>query len=153
LHLPSGRFEIPLLIQDRMLDADGSLVYPVQPPGDPEVPPIWIPEFFGDTVLVNGKVWPFLEVEARKYRFRIVHGSNARFSLLTLLEARSDGTPTGDSGPAFIQIGTDGGFLPGPVLLNTLTIGPAERADVLLDFSGAKGKFFLLTNEARAPFP
>src|SRR5262249_10823279 len=62
LNLPSGPYEILLMIQDRSLNADGTLFYPVQPPGDPEVPPVWVPEFFGDTVLVNGKVWPFLEV-------------------------------------------------------------------------------------------
>src|SRR5262249_36435019 len=61
LTLPSGPYEIPLLIQDRSFNADGSLFYPVQDPGDPEVPPVWVPEFFGDTVLVNGQLWPFLQ--------------------------------------------------------------------------------------------
>jgi spore coat protein A len=118
LNLPSGAFEIPLVIQDRLFNPDGSLLYPVVDKGgdpDPRVPPIWIPEFFGDTVLVNGNVWPFLEVEPRKYRFRILNASNARFYRLTLNEA---GGPrngsTGRSGPSFIQIGTDGGFLPAP---------------------------------------
>ena len=83
------------MIQDRSFNPDGSLLYPVQDldePGDPDprVPPVWIPEFFGDTVLVNGKVWPFLEVEPRKYRFRILNGSNARVYRMKLQEA--DGT-------------------------------------------------------------
>jgi len=156
LNLPDGDFEIPLTIQDRFFNADGSLLYPVEDNGgdpDPRVPPVWIPEFFGDTVLVNGKVWPFLEVEPRKYRFRILNASNARFYHLTLNEARADGTPTGRPGPAFNQIGTDGGFLPAPVRLTDLTIGVAERFDVIIDFSGAEGKSFALNNDAKAPFP
>src|SRR5262249_48132084 len=92
----------PLIIQDKLFNPDGSLLYPTEDNGgdpDTRVPPVWIPEFFGDTVLVNGKVWPFLEVEPRKYRFRLLNASNARFYHLTLNEARSDGTPTGRSGP------------------------------------------------------
>ncbi len=153
LNLPSGPYEIPLMIQDRSFNADGSLFYPVQTPSDPEVPPVWVPEFFGDTVLVNGKVWPYLEVEPRKYRFRIVNGSNARFYHLTLTESTHDGTSLGTLGPAFFQIGSDGGLLPAPVRLSDLTIGPAERFDVIVDFTGADGRFFLLNNDAKAPFP
>src|SRR5262249_43897696 len=156
LNLPRGAFEIPLVIQDRRFNSDGSLLYPVEDNGgdpDQRVPPVWIPEFFGDTVLVNGKVWPFLEVEPRKYRFRILNGSNARFYHLTLNESTSDGTPVGRPGPAFQQIGTDGGFLPAPVSLTDLTLGVAERFDVIIDFSGAAGRFFVLNNDAKAPFP
>jgi len=156
LDLPDGPFEIPLTIQDRFFNPDGSLLYPTEDNGgdpDPRVPPVWIPEFFGDTVLVNGRVWPFLEVEPRKYRFRILNASNARFYHLTLNEAHPDGTPNGRPGPAFIQIGTDGGFLPAPVRLTDLTIGVAERFDVVIDFGGAEGKSFVLNNDAKAPFP
>jgi spore coat protein A len=155
LNLPDGAFEIPLMIQDRFFNADGSLLYPVEDNGgdpDPRVPPVWIPEFFGDTVLVNGKVWPVLEVEPRKYRFRILNASNARFYHLTLNEVRGVKS-TGRSGPAFIQIGTDGGFLPAPVRLTELTIGVAERFDVIIDFSGTEGASFVLNNDAKAPFP
>ncbi len=155
LNLPDGAFEIPLVIQDRFFNADGSLLYPVEDDGgdpDPRVPPVWIPEFFGDTVLVNGKVWPVLEVEPRKYRFRILNASNARFYHLTLNEARG-ATSTGRRGPAFIQIGTDGGLLPAPVRLTDLTIGVAERFDVIIDFSGTEGASFVLSNDAKAPFP
>jgi spore coat protein A, manganese oxidase len=155
LNLPDGPFEIPLIIQDRFFNPDGSLLYPVIDDGgdpDPRVPPVWIPEFFGDTVLVNGKVWPVLEVEPRKYRFRILNASNARFYHLTLNEARG-ATATGRPGPPFIQIGTDGGFLPAPVRLTDLTIGVAERFDVIIDFSGAEGQSFILNNDAKAPFP
>jgi spore coat protein A len=158
LDLPRGDFEIPLTIQDRTFNADGSLFYPSQdadegPGGDTEIPPVWVPEFFGDAVLVNGKVWPFLEVEPRKYRFRILNSSNARFYHLTLNEADHRGKPLGRRGPAFNQIGTDGGLLPAPVRLNDLTIGIAERFDAVIDFSGADGKFFVLNNDAKAPFP
>jgi len=156
LNLPRGDFEIPLIIQDRLFDADGALVYPVVDTGgdpDPRVPPIWIPEFFGDTVLVNGKVWPFLEVEPRKYRFRILNASNARFYHLTLSEAGANGTPTGRPGPLFIQIGSDLGFLQRPFPQPDLTIGNAERYDVIVDFSGRQGKSFVMTNNAHAPFP
>ena len=156
LNLPRGDFEIPLIIQDRLFDPDGALVYPVVDTGgdpDPRVPPIWIPEFFGDTVLVNGKVWPYLEVEPRKYRFRILNASNARFYRLTLQEARADGTPTGRPGPLFIQIGSDLGFLPRPFPQPQITIGNAERYDVIVDFSRQQGKNFVMTNDANAPFP
>ena len=90
LNLPKGAYEVPLMIQDRYFNADGSMLYPViDTGGDPDqrVPPFWIPEFFGDTVLVNGKVWPFLAVEPRKYRFRMLNASNARWYHLTLNEA------------------------------------------------------------------
>jgi spore coat protein A len=156
LNLPSGDYEIPLMIQDRFFNRDGSLLYPVVDTGDDpdsRVPPMWIPEFFGDTVLVNGKVWPFLEVEPRKYRFRILNASNARFYHLSLNESTAQGNSKGKPGPSFNQIGTDGGFLPAPVRLTDLTIAPAERFDVIIDFSDADGKFFVLNNDAKAPFP
>lgn len=85
-NLPQGRYEIPLMIQDRSFHSDGSLFYPVQPEeASTKLPyPSVVPEFFGDAILVNGKVWPNLEVEPRKYRFRIVNGSNARFYRMRL---------------------------------------------------------------------
>ena len=105
LGLPSGDYEVPLIIQDRSFAADGSLAYPVSElAGSTDHPGAWVPEFFGDTILVNGKVWPYLEVEPRKYRLRILNGSNARFYRLRL----SDGRP-------FVQIGADQGLLSGPV--------------------------------------
>jgi spore coat protein A len=114
-----------------------------------------MPMFFGNRALVNGKVWPYLEVEPRKYRFRFLNASNSRFYNLKLIRKDSD-----EPGPAFHQLGTDGGFLAAPVLLNDpenlesprLLLAPAERADVIIDFSEFSGKSFLLHNNAKAPF-
>src|SRR5262249_12352011 len=79
LGLPSGEYEVPLIIQDRSFDASGSLTYPISAlAGSKDHPGPWVPEFFGDTILVNGKAWPYFEVEPRKYRLRILNGSNAR---------------------------------------------------------------------------
>jgi spore coat protein A, manganese oxidase len=144
LNLPRGRYEVPLLIQDRMFNADGSLQYPTASDGTHLV---WVPEFFGDVACVNGVAFPFLEVEPRKYRFRILNGSNARFYHLTLVDQ------AGEAGPFFNQIGTDGGLLPAPVPLNDLLIAPAERFDLVIDFTGAQGKSLTLLNDAPAPFP
>jgi FtsP/CotA-like multicopper oxidase with cupredoxin domain len=70
---------VPLAIQDRMFTTEGEFLYPNE--GDNEEHPVWTPEFFGDVILVNGKVWPYLEVQPRKYRFRFLDGSNARFTV------------------------------------------------------------------------
>ncbi|HYG58462.1 MAG TPA: multicopper oxidase, partial [Symbiobacteriaceae bacterium] len=132
LRLPHGPYEIPLVIQDRTFNADASLSYP----------DTIVPEFFGNTILVNGKVWPFLEVEPRRYRFRLLNGSNARFYRLRL-----------DPALPMVQIGVDGSFLPKPVTVTELVLGPAERADVIIDFAGSEGVVFTLTNDAPTPFP
>jgi len=155
LNLPKGKFEVPLVIQDRSFYPDGELFYPQQPgnepppspqpppPIDPILPnPSIVPEFFGNTILVNGKVWPYLEVEPRKYRFRILNGSNARFYRIRL-----------SSGQNFVQIGTDGGLLEKPVTLSDIILAPAERADVVVDFSGHAKQSIILTNDAPTPFP
>lgn len=140
--LPSGPYEIPLLIQDRMFLTDGSLYFPSNGV-NPDLHPYWRPEFFGDTILVNGKAWPNLNVERRQYRFRILNGSNARFYNLYL----SNGMP-------LIQIGTDGGFLPKPVELTSLLLAPGERADILINFADVlPGTSIFLLNNANAPYP
>jgi FtsP/CotA-like multicopper oxidase with cupredoxin domain len=138
-------YEIPLAIQDRAFKTDGSLFYPdnraffegldpeqLQIPfipdeacgGMSDISPIFNPEFFGNTILVNGKTWPYLDVEQRRYRFRILNGCNSRFLLLEL-----------EQGLPFWQIGTEGGFLPAPLELDRLLLGPAERTDVIVDFT------------------
>lgn len=136
--LPSGRYEIPLVLQDRMFNWDGTLAYP---PG--EFGSIWAPEFFGDVATVNGKVWPNLNVDRGLYRFRILNGSNARIYDLRL-----------SSGQMMFQIGSEGGLFNSSVALNRLIIAPGERADVLMDFSGlAAGTKIVLKNVAPVPFP
>jgi spore coat protein A, manganese oxidase len=141
--LPSGPFEIPIVIQDRLFNADGTLHYPISDIDSELTPPIWIPEFFGDIAVVNGKVWPNLTVQRGLYRFRLLNGSNARVYNLEL----SDGRP-------MYQIGTDGGLLNAPVEVYSLLLAPGERADVLVDFSNATaGTTIQLVNDAAIPFP
>jgi spore coat protein A len=141
--------------------------------------PSAVPEFFGDTMLTNGTVYPLLTVEAKRYRFLMLNACNARFLNLNLLHAVATApveVPTNPktgfanlvinpSGPTIIQIGTEGGFLltetthPNnlPVNLATKTgnllLGPAERADVIIDFTGQAGQEFILYNDAPGPFP
>jgi len=150
LNIPRGQFEVPLMIQDRIFNADGSLEYPVAVGGTHQ---FWIPEFFGDTALVNGMVFPHLDVEPRRYRFRMLNACNARFLHMTLVETDGSGNPMGMAGPMFNIIGTDGGLRPSPVASNDLLHAPAERFDVIIDFTGLNGKFFVLTNDAPDPFP
>ena len=151
-------FEIPIAIQDRSFNADSSLFYPdnraffeglrtgqLRIPFIPEsgctgpsdVSPIWNPEFFGNTMVVNGRTWPYLEIEPRRYRFRLLNGCNSRFLILKLSR----------NGLPFWQIGADGGFLPAPARLDQLLMGPAERADVIVDFTNVPvGTEILLLN-------
>jgi len=162
--------EIPIAIQDRSFNADGSLFYPdnraffeglnvpgrsQQFPGAPElripltpdpaldgqmsdISPQWNPEFFGNTMVVNGKTWPYLNVEQRRYRFRLLNGTDSRFLILKM-----------SNGMRFTQIGSEGGYLPRPVRLKQLLIAPAERADVIVDFSRVKrGTKIILRNVA-----
>jgi len=133
LHLPSGRYEVPLIFCDRNFSADGQLFYPES--GDPEHP--WVPEFSGDAILINGKVRPYFEVEPRLYRFRVLNAANSRFFTLSL----SNGEP-------LHQIGVDQGLLATPVHRTTLNLAPAERADLLIDFSHAAGQRIHLMNGA-----
>ena len=151
LKLPSGPYEIPLLIQDRKFGVDGSLLYP--PPAD-GTHPMWMQEFFGDNICVNGRATPYLEVEPRKYRFRMVNGSNSRFYHLTLVPADASGKPIGEvaDAPPFRQIGTDGGLLPAPLRAHYLIFSPGERFDIVVDFSEYKGQHFALINDAPAPY-
>jgi spore coat protein A len=133
LHLPRGEFEIPLMISDRQFTADGQLYYPNS--GMAESP--WVSEVYGDVVMMNGKITPYLEVEPRPYRFRMVNGSNSRFYYVAL----SDNSP-------LQQIGSDQGLLPQPVSKQSVTMAPAERADVVIDFGRLAGKTVLLKSQA-----
>jgi spore coat protein A len=141
------------MLQDRLFHRDGSLYYPKVVNG-PAEHPIWIQEFYGDMNCVNGKVMPFLEVEPRKYRFRILNASNSRFYHLRLYTSDATGKVLDDSieVPPFNQIGTDGGLLPSTLELHYLLIAPAERFDIVIDFSAFAGKSFSLINDAPAPY-
>lgn len=142
LHLPCDKYEIPLLIQDRLFNTDGSLLF--NNVGlSPDVHPYWVPGIFGDTIVVNGKVWPNLNVDRCQYRFRLLNGSNTRFYNFRM-----------SNGMKFIQIGSDGGLLKYPAELTSLLLAPAERADILVDFSQVEpGTTIRLLNDARSPFP
>ncbi len=153
LNLPRGKYEIPLVLYDRIFDLEGQLNYPVAA-DNPKSP--WVPEVFGDAILVNGKLFPYLEVEPRKYRFRVLNGANGRFFHLTLSAEKTPGekTPSGQTltasmlgGQSFHQIGTDQGLLSAPVPLKLLSIGPGERADLVVDFSGNAGSSLVLKND------
>ncbi|MGD0910822.1 MAG: multicopper oxidase [Terracidiphilus sp.] len=152
MDLPAGNYEIPLLVQDRTLDESGQLVYaPTFDDGKPLASGVWGSEFFGQLPVVNGAIYPYLDVEPRPYRLRILNGANSRFFNLYFNLAKR---PTDIPGlVTFHQIGTDGGFLPGPVALNKVLLGPAERADLIIDFSELAGKTVTLSNDAAAPYP
>ena len=132
LNLPNGDFEIPLILTDRMIRADGQLYYPVSQLADAP----WLPEYFGDAVLVNGKLLPYLEVQPRKYRLRLLNGSNGRFYFLTL----SNSQP-------FHHIGSDQGLLANPVEAQRLAISPGERMDLILDFTNHAGENIILNDQ------
>lgn len=125
LGLPHGDRDIPLMITDRAFDSDGSFSYPAMDPtllNMPGVTSSYMDGVLGDVVLVNGAPWPLLDVSACRYRFRFLNASNARRYRLAL------------SG-GFVQIGSDGGLLDRPLAQDTIDIAPAERFDVIVDFS------------------
>ncbi|CAK9271596.1 unnamed protein product [Sphagnum jensenii] len=142
--LPKEDEELVLLLHDMQFFPDGSINFPTI--GDsPKMHPSWCPEYFGDTILVNGKAWPYVRVQPRMYRLRVVNAANARFFQLSLSDERL----------SFVQIGTDGGLLDRPQVLSELTIAPAERIDFLIDFAllGRGAHEILLLNSGPAPFP
>jgi spore coat protein A len=129
LNLPSGKYEVPLVLYDRDFTTSGQLLYDTS--GDSEHP--WIPEFSADGILINGKIRPFFEVEPRLYRFRLLNTANSRFFNLALSNGQS-------FTPPMIQIGSDQGFLSTPADLKLVSLAPAERADILIDFSQSAGQ-------------
>lgn len=136
LNLPKGKYEVPLLVQDKSFTEEGELFYPAAPPFPVSVFPSIVPGFFGDTIVVNGKVWPYLDVEPRKYRFRILNASNRRQYIMRL-----------SNNEEFIQIGTDGGLIEEPVNLTSFKLMPAERIDIIIDFSQHVGERIILMND------
>jgi spore coat protein A, manganese oxidase len=141
LNLPVGACEIPLVIFDRSFRPDGQLYYPVSPkPGAP-----WVSEYYGSAILVNGTIFPYLAVEPRMYRLRLLNSSNGSFYRLSFSPEAS----VVSEALAFHQIGTEQGFLASPAQMNLLIAGPGERADLIFDFSGHAGKeVFLRTDVA-----
>lgn len=137
LNIPRGAYEVPLVIQDRAFNANGTLQYPTT----------WQDHFFGDKILVNGKVWPYFDVKRGKYRFRLLNGSTSRTYTLALVP------PSGSL--TFTVIGTEGGLLDAPARgVGQITLGPGERYDVVVDFAGyTSGQEIFLRNSAGAPFP
>jgi spore coat protein A, manganese oxidase len=133
LNLPAGRYEIPLMLADRFFSPDGQLIYPVSP--NPQRP--WMPEVFGNTILVNGKLLPFCEVEPRKYRLRVMNGSNGRFYRVSL-----------KGNPEIHVIANDQGLLPAPVPAKRAPLAPAERADIIVDFAPMAGSSIRLVSDS-----
>lgn len=131
LDLPRGPYEMPLTLADRFFTTEGQLFYPTS--GDPGHP--WVPEFYADAVLVNGKITPYVEVEPRLYRLRILNAANSRFFSLALSSAQ-----------LLHVIGGDQGLLEHPVPLSSILLAPAERADILVDFSRFAGQHVQLLN-------
>ncbi|SOB81165.1 multicopper oxidase family protein [Streptomyces sp. 1331.2] len=130
LPLPRGERDLPLMIADRSFAADGSFRYPAVDPSlaDPGVTGPYANGVLGDVLLVNGAPWPRLDVDRARYRLRLLNASNARPYRLEL-----DPQPAG--GGALVQIGSDGGLLAAPVAHDGIQIAPAERFDVVVDFS------------------
>jgi spore coat protein A, manganese oxidase len=134
LNLPSGNYDIPLILCDRMLAQDGQLYYPVS--DDPSAP--WVMQCNGNLPLCNGKIFPYFEVEPRKYRFRLINVANTSFFDLSL----SHDQP-------LQQIASDQGLLPKPLERARIELYPAERADVVIDFSGLAGKSIQLRHQSQ----
>jgi spore coat protein A len=131
LNLPSGKHEIPLILFDRSFHPDGRLYYPVSTrAGAP-----WVSEYYGSAILVNGKIFPFHEVEPRKYRFRVLNSSNGSFYRLSFSAQAS----VAADAIAFYQIGSEQGLLTSPAQMNLMIVGPGERADLIFDFSSHAG--------------
>ncbi len=142
LGLPTGEYDVPIMLQDKTFESDGSLHYPDE----------FVPNFAGDTAFVNGAVWPYFEVEPRRYRFRLVNQSNGRTFDLSL------SNDDGHEAPTLYQFAPDQGYL-GDVVpighggaLESLMLAPFERAEVVVDFSEFAGETFTLTNDAGFPY-
>ncbi|KAJ6801412.1 multicopper oxidase LPR2-like [Iris pallida] len=142
LNLPSGpRFDRQLVVFDRSFRTDGSL-FLNSTGNNPSIHPQWQPEYFGDAIVVNGKAWPKLHVARRKYRFRIINASNARFYRFHL-----------SNGLTFVHVGSDNNYLYKPVASTKFLLAPSEIADVIVDFSRSTTDSAVLANDAPYPYP
>ena len=164
--LPSFPYEVPIVIQDREFTSTGQLLYPT---GKVPVNSA-LPEFFGSLALVNGQAWPKLDVEPRKYRLRLLNGSDSRFYDLRFEVFGKDNKITPGAGTLvpILVIGNELGLLDAPAMPvldtpiggvrpntpNVLPIGPGERYDVIVDFSAVpSGSRVVVTNSADSPYP
>jgi spore coat protein A len=134
LNLPAGDHDIPLMLCDRLIAQDGQLYYPVS--DDPSAP--WVMQCNGNLPLCNGKIFPYFDVEPRHYRFRIVNVANFSFFDLSLSHDH-----------AFQQIATDQGLLAAPLQRDRVELYPAERADVVIDFSSLAGQSVQLRHQSQ----
>ncbi len=176
LAIPVPKYDFFFAIQDRAFNDDGSINFsnglgqvipagkgvvlpvgynPITVGANPQVHPTWIPEYFGDHVLVNGVLWPFKGVEPGWYRIRVVDGSDSRcwtIGFSTILPA--PGAKATNNVPFFV-LASDQGYLKSPVLApgNQITMCPGERYEMLVDFSLYPGLSVFMTNSAPAPFP
>ncbi|KAJ3683108.1 hypothetical protein LUZ60_013335 [Juncus effusus] len=142
MDLPSGEDDdLHLIIADRSFNTDGTL-YMNRTGNLPSIHPQWQPEYFGEAITVNGKAWPFLAVTRKRYRFRILNASNARYFNLSL-----------SNGLHFCVIGSDSSYLYAPVTTPTIILAPAELVDVIIDFNNSTTDTAELLNSAPYPFP
>ncbi|XP_010916347.1 multicopper oxidase LPR2 isoform X1 [Elaeis guineensis] len=142
LRLPSSpRFDLPLVVFDRSFLSDGS-IYMNSTGNNPKIHPQWQPEYFGDAIIVNGKAWPFLAVRRRRYRFRIINASNARFFRFFFT-----------NGLHFVHVASDSVYLPRPVTSKKFLLAPSEIADVIVDFAQSPTDSAILANDAPYPYP
>ncbi|CBE69848.1 Multicopper oxidase, type 2 precursor [Candidatus Methylomirabilis oxygeniifera] len=144
-NLPGTAEIVPVIIQDRIFDTNGQLFWPADDAGgilsspNPEHP-YWAPDFFGDVNVVNGKAWPYLEVQPKRYRFLFINASHSRIYNLNL-------------GVPMWVIGTDGGYVDTPIRVDNLLITSGERYEVIIDFKGLNEQNLILRNTAEAPYP
>ncbi|CAH2033672.1 unnamed protein product, partial [Thlaspi arvense] len=142
LRLPTGdEFDRPLVVFDRSFRTDGS-IYMNATGNNPSIHPQWQPEYFGDAIIVNGKAWPRLTVRRRKYRFRIINASNARFFRFFF-----------SNGLDFFVVGSDSAYLSKPVTTKSVLLSPSEIVDVIVDFSKSPSRMPVLANDAPYPYP
>ena len=149
----TGKYDMPLVFQDRNFDPNGQLLFPslgVQP----AVHPYWVPEFFGEVIMVNGKAWPNMNVDDAAYRFRLLDGSNARFYTTSFVVTTSTNPAIVGTVLPFTMIASDGGYLKAPVPMTQFTFSPGERVEILIDFTGIPaGTTILVQNTANENFP
>lgn len=142
LGLPSGNeFDQTLVVFDRSFHADGSL-FMNSTGNNPSIHPQWQPEYFGDVIIVNGKAWPRMIVRRRKYRFRVINASNARFFKFFFT-----------NGLDLIPIGSDSVYLERPVTVKEILLAPSEIVDFVVDFSKSHSNWAILANGAPYPYP